>query len=209
MISSRMPLRTAIALGVLAACFVLVFADRTGLAPALAPVVAALYEWAVVLGAFALLLGVVGAAWMHVRRIQRGEPGWWQSLALLGVLVAVLAAGIVNPEGSRSPLVELIFDSVIAPGAGALFAAMIFFLAAAIYHMARVGRRGGAWVLAGLLLMTLTQMPAAQQIVPAAYGSWALRILEGPVTATVRGVLLGVGLGLIVVAVRYTLGRRP
>jgi hypothetical protein len=208
MISSRMPLRTAIALALIAGCFVLVFADRTGLLPALAPITAALYAWAVVLGAFALLLGAGSVLWLHMRRIQSGQAGWWQSLALVGALVAVFVAGIVNPAGARSPLIEWTFDSVLAPGYGALYASMVFFLGAAIYHLVRVGRRGGGWVLGGLLFMAFAQMPALRLIVPTAYADAAVWIVETPVSASVRGVILGVALGLIVVAARYLAGRR-
>jgi hypothetical protein len=208
MISSRMPLRTAIALALVAGCFVMVFTERTGLLPALAPITVALYEWAVVLGAFALLLGSGSVLWLHARRIQGGAAGWWQSLALVVTLAAVFAAGLVNPAGARSPLIEWTFDSVLAPGYGALFAMMVFFLGAAIYQLVRVGRRGGGWVLGGLLFMALTQMPALRLIVPANVADAALWIVEAPVTASARGVLLGVGLGLIVVALRALTGWR-
>lgn len=208
MISSRMPLRSVIAVGVMAACFALILVDRTGLLPGLAPFSLALYEWAIILGGVAILLGVVNVLWTHLRRIQRGEADWWQSLALVVVLLAVLLAGIVNPAGDRSPLLEWVFDSVLAPGYAALFALIIFFLAAAVYHRVRIGRPGGGWVLAGLLLMMMAQTPAAQALLAPGWSSTIAWIANGPVTATVRGALLGVGLALIVVALRALLGRR-
>jgi hypothetical protein len=213
MISSRMPLRTALALGVVAACFVLLLAERTGLLPVLHPFATALYEWAVVIGGFAILLGVGSVAWLHVRRIQGGQAGWWQSLALLAVMLAVFLAGIVNPAGDRSPLVEWAFDSVLAPGAAALLALTVFFLGATLYHLVRVGRRGGAWVLAGLLFMLVAQTPAARALLPPEYtapngvaAGWIAWVIETPVTATLRGALLGVALALVVVVVRFVAG---
>ncbi len=208
MISTRMPLRSALALGTMAAVFVLVLADRTNLWPGLAPYSLALYEWAILLGGTALLLGVVNVLWVHWRRIQHGEGEWWLSVVLVVTLLAVLLAGIVNPAGDRSPLLEWSFDSVIAPGYAALFALMIFFLAAAIYHRVRVGRPGGGWVLAGVLLMVLAQTPAAQTLLAPAWSATVAWIANGPVTATLRGALLGVGLALIVVAVRALAGWR-
>lgn len=208
MISSRMPLRSAVALGVMAACFVLILVDRTGLLPGLAPLSLALYEWAIILGGVAILLGVVNVLWVHLRRIQRGEADWWLSLVLVVVLLAVLLAGIVNPAGDRSPLLEWVFDSVIAPGYAVLFALIGFFLAAAVYHRVRIGRPGGGWVLAGLLLMLLTQTPAAQTLLAPTWSTTLAWIANGPVTATLRGALLGVALALIVVALRALLGRR-
>ena len=124
------------------------------------------------------------------------------------MLVTVLASGIISPLGERSPLIEWVFTALLAPGYGALFALLVFFIAAALYQMVRVGRPGGAWVLAGLLLMLLAQMPAARGLLAPVYSSAAVWIVEGPLTATQRGVLLGVGLGLILVAGRTVLGRR-
>jgi len=207
MISARMPLRSAIAIGIMAACFALILADRTGLLPRLAPFTLALYQWAIILGGVALLLGVLNVLWVHMRRIQHGQSAWWQSLVLVVALLAVLLAGLVNPAGDRSPLLEWTFDSVIAPGYAALFALMIFFLGAAIYHRVRLGRAGGGWVLAGLLLMLLAQTPAAQTLLAPAWSAAITLILNGPVTATLRGAPLGVGLALIVVALRVLAGR--
>ncbi len=212
MISSRMPLRTALALAVMALCFVLLVAERTGSLPVLHPFATLAYEWAVVVGGFAILLGVGSVGWLHVRRIQSGQPGWWQSLGLLAVMVTLFVAGMANPAGERSPLVEWAFDSVLAPGASALLALTVFFLAAALFHLVRVGRRGGAWVLAGLLFMLLVQTPAARALLPPEYraaNAWLAWIIESPVTATLRGVLLGVGLALLVVVVRFVAGARP
>jgi hypothetical protein len=192
----------------MAACFGLVLADRMGFLPGLAPFSLALYEWAIILGGVALLLGVLNVLLVHLRRIQHGDAEWWMSLVLIITLLAVLLAGVVNPEADRSPLLEWTFDSILAPGYGTLFALVIFFLGAALFHRLRVGRPGGGWVLAGLLLMLMAQTPAAQTLLAPAWFATIESILRGPVTATMRGALLGVGLALVVVAFHTLLGRR-
>lgn len=208
MIATRFPVRTTLAVVVIVACFCLVIVDRSGSVPALAPWVNELYGWAVILAAAALLLGVVSVLWLHIRRIQGGQRGWWQSLALVIVLVAVVVAGSIRAAADRSPLVEWVFDSVIAPGYATLFALMAVFVAGAIYRMVRVGRRGGAWVLGGLLLMLLVQTPAALQLAPEPFNAALRWTIESPVAASLRGALMGVGLALVVLAVRYLAGRR-
>ncbi len=208
MISSRMPVRSAIALGVMIACFVLILVDRIGVLPGLHPLSLALYEWAVILGGVAILLGVINVLWVHLGRIQHGEADWWQSLVLVVVLLAVLLAGIVNPDGDRSPLLEWVYDAVIAPGYAALYALIVFFLCAALFHRVRVGRPGGGWVLAGLLLMLLAQTPAARTLLSPTVAASIAWLSNVPVTATLRGALLGVGLALVVIALRALFGRR-
>jgi len=208
MISSRMPIRSAIALGVMIACFVVILIDRIGVLPGLHPFALALYEWAVILGGVAILLGVVNVLWVHLRRIQHGEADWWQSLVLVVVLLAVLLAGIVNPDGDRSPLLEWVYDAVIAPGYAALFALIVFFLGAALFHRVRVGRPGGGWVLVGLLLMLMVQTPAARTLLSPTVAASIGWLSNVPVTATLRGALLGVGLALVMIALRALFGRR-
>lgn len=209
----RRSLRTWITLGIIVICFALVLLDRTGFGAAnggaaFALATRSLYTWSVVLAAVAVLLGAVNLIWVHILRIQHGQAGWWQSLLLVVALVAVLIAGFVNPSGDRSPLVEWTFDALIAPGYAALFALLAFFTAAAIYQQIGLRSRSGRWVLLGLLAAALAQMPAARALLPPVFSNAAVWFVDVPLTATLRGVLIGVGLAMVIVAVRYVAGRR-
>jgi hypothetical protein len=208
MFSARLPLRTALALLVIAGSAALVIAERTGWAPQLSLPVSWLLEWAVVLAGVALVIGVLNVLWVHLRRIQRGQAGWDGSLLLVVVLVAVAVAGLANPAGERSPLVEWAFDALIRPGAATLFALIAVFLLAVIFHQVRVGRPGGAWVAAGLLLMLTIQTPAARMLLSSDAAAWASWLIDVPMTATFRGALLGMALALLVVGVRMVIRRR-
>ncbi len=241
-------------------CLVIITLERTTLLPPLTPVAGVLagvlYRWALLLAAAGLLAGVLNAAWVHGRRVQRGAREWALSLALLATLLAVLLGGTisgplaraladssagVNVTGattgattgtttgvtaaglaSASVLMEWIFDSILAPGQRALFALLAFFVAAAAYDLLRVQRPSGRWMLLGTLAVLLVQMPAAADIARApltvasaadtnaasaaggaiTVADAAFWLLGEPVTATVRGVLLGSGLALLTAAVR-------
>jgi hypothetical protein len=186
--------------------------------PALAAVAISGFEWVMLLAGVALLLGVVNVIWLHIRRIALGQRDWPLSLALIAVLAAVAGAGLLNPTGVRSPLIEWVFDAVIAPGQAALFAMLVFFMAAAAYQYLRVGQRGGVWMLIGFLVIVLAQTPVAM---PQPGGASAAEIatistallnaaswfLDAPVMAALRGVLLGGVLALLVVGLRLLVGR--
>lgn len=184
----------------------------------LAPMTTVGFEWVLLLAGVALLLGVVNVIWLHIRRIALGQRDWPLSLVLIAVLTAVAVAGLLNPTGVRSPLIEWVFDVLIAPGQAALFAMLVFFMAAAAYQHLRIGRRGGGWMLLGFLLIALAQTPIAlpqtgdfsQSDVTALYtallnaASW---FLDTPVMAALRGVLLGSILAMVVVGLRLLFGR--
>jgi hypothetical protein len=186
--------------------------------PALATITSLGFEWVLLLAGIALLLGVVNVIWLHIRRIALGQRDWTLSLVLIAVLIAVAGAGLLNPTGATGPLIEWIFDAVIAPGQAALFAMLVFFMAAAAFQYLRIGRRGGVWMLFGFLVILLVQTP----LTPVGLGiSWvqgaaglpaeatgaADWFLNAPVMAALRGVLLGGSLALLVVGLRLLLGR--
>ena len=222
------------------ACLVIITIERTSILPTLVPVAAllagTLYRWALLLAAVALLAGVLNVAWIHGRRVQRGASEWPLSLALLATLLAVLIGGtasepltrtLADPDAvdaatsslaSANLLLEWVFDSILAPSQRALFALLAFFVAAAAYDLLRVGRPSGRWMLLGVLIVLLVQMPAAADVAraplaaisataaaanePLTTANVLFWLLNAPVTAAVRGVLLGSGLALLVVGVR-------
>lgn len=194
-------------LAILLACFTLIVVDRSGLFPALRPVTAALYTWAIILAAFALLAGLLNVLLVHGRRIQAGQRGWSNSVALIVTLVAVLVAGLVNSGGADGPLMQWVFDSIIAPGYAALFALLAFFMAGAAFILLRVRRTGGGWMVAGVLIMLIAQLPATRPALPAAFDAAVGWLLAVPVTGALRGALLGGALALLVLGVHLLAGR--
>ncbi len=206
------PRSTAIAqpliFSIVAICFILIGVDRAELFPPIQPVVATLYRWFVLLSAFGLLVGVANVFYVHLQRVALGQTEWGYSLALVAAGIATLVAGLLQPTGVTSPMVEWFFDAILAPGMATLYALTIFFMAAAAFRYLRITVQGGSWMLAGTLLMLLAQMPASQQIFPPALGNLLQWLLDVPVMATLRGALLGSALALFLVGIRFILGRK-
>lgn len=181
---------------------VLLGLDRfTDLAPVRAAAIM-LYQWGLILAAFALVLGVANVTWVHLRQIVVGSAGWPQSLALVAALLVTLLLGLTGADGVRNPLVEWVFDHVIAPGQATLFALPVFFMLVAAYRYLRIGRTGGAWMLAGLLVVVAGQMPGAQSLLPGALPALTAWLLDIAGMAALRGALLGSAFALLLVAIR-------
>lgn len=180
--------------------------ERLGVA-AVASTLALGYQWLIFLAGIALLIGTANVAAMHLWRIQTGQRDWVLSLVLLAVLLAVFVAGLVSPAGANGPLLDWVFTALVAPGQASLFALLVFFMAAAAYRFLRIDRPGGAWMLAGALIVFIAQWPLATQWLPPAYASAAFWLLDAPVMAALRGLLLGSGIALLVIGLRLLVGK--
>ncbi len=202
MFSSRSGWSNRIGLLVALACAFVVISARFELEITPAALATTLYSWALLLGAFALLLGVLNALWYHLLRVQRGQKEWLLSLLLLIAFALVFGAGVTSPKGSAAPVAEWVFDAILAPGQATLFALTGFFLLSAAFHYLRFTRPGGLWILAGALLMLLVQTPASHQLMPVALVDLFNWLLNWPVMAAMRGVLLGGVLGLLIISIR-------
>ena len=191
---------------ILAALAILIV-DQVGIAPTLGTALSVGYQWLMLLAGVALLIGVVNVLALHLWRIQAGQRDWVLSLVLVAVMVAVFVAGVLNPAGANGPLLSWVFDTLVAPSQAALFSLLVFFMAAAAFRYLRVNRQGGAWLLAGTLIVLLAQWPLATQWLPPAYAQATFWLVDAPVMAALRGVLLGSGIALLVVGLRLLVGR--
>lgn len=185
----------------------LLLVDRAGIAPALGSALSVGYQWLMLLAGAALLIGAVNVLALHLWRIQTGQRDWVLSLILVAVLVAVFVAGVVNPGGAGGPLLSWVFDALVAPSQAALFSLLVFFMAAAAFRYLRVSRQGGAWMLAGAVIVLLAQWPLATQWLPPAYALATFWLVDAPVMAALRGVLLGSGIALLIVGLRLLVGK--
>jgi hypothetical protein len=181
--------------------------DRIGIAPALSAALSVGYQWLMLLAGVALLIGTANVLAMHLWRVQTGQRDWVLSLILVAVMLAVFVAGVVNPAGANGPLLNWVFDALVAPSQAALFSLLVFFMAAAAFRYLRVSRQGGAWLLAGALIVLLAQWPLATQWLPPAYAQATFWLVDAPVMAALRGVLLGSGIALLVVGLRLLVGK--
>ena len=202
MFSSRSDWLNRIVLAVVLLSAGIIVSTRLGRPHALPAAATTLYGWALLLGGFAVILGIANAVRFHLVRVQRGQREWLLSLLLLIVFALVVGAGLSSPEGTTGLLSEWVFDAVLAPGQSTLFALTGVFLLSAAYHFLRVDRPGGIWIVAGAILMLLVQTPFLYQIAPRSLVNLVDWLLSFPVMAAMRGVLLGGALAVLFISLR-------
>lgn len=160
-----------------------------------------LLEGALVLGAFALLLGLLNLLQVHERRVRRREPGWGQSILILLAAVGSLGLGLSAWQG---PALEWFYRYLLFPLEASAGALLAFAAARVALRIWRVGSREGAIMLGAGLLVLLGSLPAQSgplaALAPAR--DWIVAV---PVLAAVRGILLGAALGIVATGLRILL----
>ncbi len=161
-----------------------------------------LLRWAVVLAAFALIVAYLSLLRVHLLRLTSARKKKFASLLVivsaLGTLVLVLMQGI---EGEWT---QQILTSVLIPGESALLALTAVTLIVAGMRILRARRTAGAIVFvvaAGIILLTT--------IAYSVYPSILAALRQGVdtlATAGMRGLVMGVALGVTLTGLRVLLG---
>lgn len=170
-----------------------------------------LIDTAVVIAAFALILGVINVLRVHGRKIQEAQPGRFYSFVLIAVMFIVLAVGLPTvpdqASGPSQPVVKWIFENIQAPIQASLSALLVFFIITAAYRLLRVRNLESAVMLTVVIVVLLGQVTLGLVPVLPKLKDW---ILDVPAMAGVRGILLGVALGTVLTGIRLLLGvERP
>ena len=191
----------------------IVFAAAFGLATLLAllflPDVASLIlGWGKFLAAVALLLGVINLFAVHAGRFLRSFNLY--SGATVVSMIAVLTLAIADWQGLTSNGLDLLFIWVWQPLEAALGSLLAFFLLFAGVRLWR--RQRNVWGVlflftALLVLLGMVALPTALDIyVRQAYSL----VNELIIRSGMRGILLGVALGTLTLAMRLIIGaERP
>jgi hypothetical protein len=165
-----------------------------------------LVEWAVIVSAFALILGLFNVLRVHGERIVRFGNGWEYSLVLvLAALIFWIPPAFQGPSGAST---QSLLRFVIAPLGASLAALLVFTLTLAAFRLLR-----NRWSVYSLLFVAIVALSLL--------GSTPIRgfrwmgdvrdwLINVPGMAGMRGLLLGVALGTVITGLRVLLAQdRP
>ncbi len=161
-----------------------------------------LLRWATVLAVFALLLAFISLLRVHLLRLARTRKNKITSLLVvisaIGTLILVLWQGVAGAGA------QWVLQRVLVPGESALLALTAVTLIGAGMRILRVQRTlgGVVFVIAAALTLLTT---VAYNVYPTIFA--ALRQgVDTLATAGMRGLLLGVALGILLTGLRVIAG---
>lgn len=163
-----------------------------------------LVSWVTVVIAFALLIGLVNVATVHLRRLQDRKPGPIYSIVLLISLVVTLGVGLFT-GGPSSEQSRFIFDFILQPLEATFFSLLAIFIATAAFRAFRIRNLETFFFVLFAVIVLLGQVPLGIYLWSEfpIIKDWILNV---PTLAGVRGILLGVALGTIATGLRVLIG---
>ena len=187
--------------------------------PVIASARSILVELAVIIAAFAAILGAFNVLHVHGTRVFRLRPGWFYSFVLLASMGVVLVIGawqgvtamVLGEDAARQGVsggvMLWLYQYILIPVQASLAALLPFLLAFAAYRTLRMrsasGTVGGALFLITAIIVLLGQVPLFNLTPLRDLREWIIGV---PAMAGMRGILLGVGLGITATALRVLMG---
>ena len=172
--------------------------------PALTAVRNVLLRWAATLTGVAVLVGILNLLYVHWLKVaQPREGGVYSLVMLIAFVITFLVVAVDTPTGSWS---VWIFRYIQLPVETSLLAILAVLLVVAIARL--VVRRPDSFTLlflgtAILLMVAATYLPGFDIPVVRSLRDW---IVQVPVVAGARGILLGIGLGVVATGLRILFG---
>ncbi len=185
---------------------------------------AEIINWSLIIGPFALVIGVVTLVHNHLIRIKRRVEHWQYSyLVFIGIIVMV-AFGL--PNGPKDKVFEWLFDNVQVPMEATMFSLLAFFIASASYRAFRARTLEATLLLVAALIVMIGNAPIGDLIWNKTIPVWIEKIpviktipigdyfpstarqwiLDNPNLSSRRGIILGVSLGVISQSIRIIFG---
>jgi hypothetical protein len=178
--------------------------------PALVNVRIELVDWAVILAAFAIFVGLVNLLAVHGNKVRRKEKGGFYSVILVICLFVTLILGLaLRPE---HPVMAALFTSVQRPVEASLMAVLVVTLTYASIRLLR--RRlnvvGIVFIITALLVLLGTAPLPFIGDLPIMSDLVRPFISQVLAVGGARGILIGVALGTLTIGLRILFGaERP
>lgn len=170
-----------------------------------------------VVGAVALVLGIVSLLSLHFSKISRRQPGYGYSYILVVFFFMMAASGFLPASVNLGSFLGTgdrvegsfflnLYNFVLSPVQSSMFALLAFFIASAAFRAFRARS-----VIATLLLLTaVIVMLGRVPIGPFVLGDWisdlADWVMAVPNAAAKRAIIVGVGLGILSLSLKMVLG---
>jgi len=188
-------------------------------------------QWDRIIASFALLLGIYSLLNYHYHKMRKMVPGWGFSViiyvAFLFMAISGFVGGIENPppvplklaDGTVLQIMHFtwfgwMFEYLFVPMSATMFSILAFYIASAAYRAFRARTREATVLLVTAIIVMLGRVPLGALMIQfhpfhgeVTFLPWFTEwILNNPSMAAQRGIMIGIGLGMIATSLRIIFG---
>ncbi len=193
-----LPLALAFIFGIIGVCVQMV--------PALKGLLDSMLDWMAIIASFALAIGIASLTRHHMSKIRRKQKDVFYSYVTFVAMFFMMIIGLVGyfrPESVFQQLFENMYNYVRVPLDATMFSLLAFYITSAAYR----AFRARTWLATILLVSGVVVMIGRVAFGPLLFfddlTAWLMNV---PTTAAMRGVLIGVGLGIVATSIKIVLG---
>lgn len=174
-------------------------------------------KWENIVAGFAFLLGLFSLFFSHYRKISRKVDGWGYSLfVFVGFFAMVIPAILSNGKQMIGPDLtglgwgyRFLFNAL----SGTMFSVLAFYIVSTAYRAFRIKSLQAGVLFAAALVLMLGKVPLGQMMWDSVMGWTQVGIneivqwlMDVPVVAGKRGIMMGLAIGGIVTALKIVFG---
>jgi len=164
-----------------------------------------LIDWTIIIGVFALLLGIWSLLRVNYEKIQRKSENWQYSIVtLLGLFIMIIVGFVPGWGNLENYTYQHLFYYVLVPIQATMFSLLAFFIASAAFRAFRARSALASLLLFSGLIIMIRFVPMGPLSEPISeIATW---ILQVPNLAAKRAIIIGIGLGAAATALKIMLG---
>jgi len=161
-------------------------------------------DWMIIIGIFAIVLGISSLIKLQVSKIKRREKGYPYSIVLILGFLFMVFSGIFTGTETESLYYRWGYVGVLNPVTATMFALLAFYIASAAYRAFRARTVIATILLVSAIIVMLGRVPVGETIPGVA---WLTdKLLTVPNMAAKRAITIGLGLGGSATALKVVLG---
>ena len=162
-------------------------------------------QWAVIVLAFAYVLGVANLVRIHLDAVSRKSRDWQYKLLTVAVLFITLGIGLVGGITPGTFFNERLYMGMYVPMSATMYATLAFFIASAAYRAFRIKTWQAGLLAVTAVIVMLGRVPAGHWIWHDMPGlvDWIMNV---PNMVAQRGILIGAALGAVAMGLKMVFG---
>jgi len=169
-------------------------------------------DWTIIIGIFALALGIWSFIRVNTDKIRRKAENWQYAVIAIAGLVAMILFGTAamkllgaGSTGLESYMFRHFFNYIMIPIHSTMFSLLAFFIASAAFRAFRAHSALATLLLLSALIIMLRFNPYLGPLgsLDAKLASWIINV---PNLAAKRAIIIGIGLGMVATALKVILG---